>query len=196
MGLAKNLRNQLFPFCEFCVHDATLEPHIACFVTFVCAIDGVLDSLGCLFPTQKTSVYNGHVYRSIMDLCQISTSEEETVEKLSMDISCNSKLLTWFVLECDKKLLVFQNASEFRNMIRAWSCWYLQYSLNIASFTGNKIIAIRRKTKHSLKNVPCIWLHVAAINNSFSRFFSVFRREKTPFWDKEWCDQKIFIGIK
>ena len=98
----------------------------------------------------------------------------------------------------------FQNASKFRNMVRAWSCWYLQYSLNIALFTGNKIRAIRRmefeiiqkKTKRSLKNVPCIWLHVEAINISFSRYFSVFRREKTPFWDKEWCDQKNFIEIK
>ena len=46
MGLAENLKNQLFSICEFCVRDTTLEAYIVCFVCASDMVDGALDFLG------------------------------------------------------------------------------------------------------------------------------------------------------
>jgi len=54
MGLAKNLKNQLLPICEFCVHGTTLEPYTARFVCASDMVDGALDFPGdVLFQHRK-----------------------------------------------------------------------------------------------------------------------------------------------
>ena len=49
MGWTQNLKISNFQICEFWVHDATLEPDIACSVCGSDMVDSVLDFVGVPF---------------------------------------------------------------------------------------------------------------------------------------------------